>query len=134
MEITPDDPTEGEKARSKYEFLLTLYPRDLAREMVKAYIDAIPPPDEDVVMLPGTTAEELEEEMREDFKDLEGASPEELAELEKMKQAFRDIRGKKLSELPKPTPEEEAVNLEEEVDTAIGNVLSSWMNTLHICA
>jgi hypothetical protein len=124
-------PAKVKKAQARYAELEALYSRDLAREMVKACMDAIPPP-EDAVMLPGTSAEELEAEMKEGYGDLLGASPDQLAELEKMKQMFRDIRGKKLSELPGPTPEEDAAHLEEEVDTAIGNVLSAWINTLHI--
>jgi hypothetical protein len=117
----------------RYAELGALYPRDLVREMVKAYMDAMPLP-EDAVLLPGTSEEELEVEMVKDLdpEDLAAASPDELVEHEKMKQLFRDIRGKKLSELPGSTPEEDASYLEEEVDTAIANVLSAWINTLHI--
>ncbi len=124
-------PAKVKKAQERYAELAALYPRDLACEMVKAYMVDLPSPD-DAVFLPGTNTEELEAEMQESFEDLEGASPEELAELERMKQGFRDIRGKKLSDLPGPTPEQDAAELEEEVDTAITNVLSSWLQTLHI--
>ncbi|TSC84656.1 MAG: hypothetical protein G01um101413_40 [Parcubacteria group bacterium Gr01-1014_13] len=124
-------PATVRKAQARYAKLEALYPRDFVREMVKAYTDALPPPD-DAVFLPDTSPEELEAEMKEDPEDLAAASPDELAENEKMKQLFRDLRGKKLSELPEPTPEEDAAHLEEEVDTAIANVLSAWLSTLHI--
>ncbi len=114
----------------KTEVLLALYPRDLAREMVKEYSAALPPP-EDPVILPGMTVEELEKQLAELIPVTQDLSPEELVEAEKIKQSFRDVRGKKVSELPPPTPEEEAAEIEEEVDMAIANVLGAWINTLY---
>src|SRR5947209_8462684 len=92
METTSDDPTQGEKAQKRYEALLDLYPRDLTREMVKAFMDAQPP--DDRVMLLDMSAEELEAELTKDFDGLEEAGPDELAEIDKMKQLFREVRGK----------------------------------------
>lgn len=43
-EAKPGDPVEAKKAQSSSRSLMDLYPRDLAREMVKAYLDAMPPP------------------------------------------------------------------------------------------
>lgn len=125
-------PAKVKKMQERYAELEALYPRDLAREMVKAYMDAIPPL-EDAVILPGMNEDELEADMAqlEDREEFAAAIPEQLAEYEKMKQGFRDIHGKKWSELPPLTPEEDAAYLEEEVDNAITEVLLAWANTLH---
>lgn len=91
MEIPPDDPAEAEKERSRYETLLALYPRERAREMIKAYLDAEPV--DDSVILPDTSAEELEAEMSTLDEGLDGADPQMRTEVEAMKQLFRDAFG-----------------------------------------
>ena len=93
MEIEPDDPAEGERAVTRYQALIALYPRDLVLGMIQAYYEALPPVDD--VMLPGMSAEELEAEMSKEFAVPDDTPPEALAELEQLKQGFRDIRGKK---------------------------------------
>lgn len=130
METGPDDPTEGEKAATRYETLLALYPRDRAREMIKAYLDTLPV--DDAVFLPDTSPEQLEAEMAELDEAFEDADPQVQAELDSMKQLFRDVRGKRPSELPQPTPEEEAEELEREVETAIAQMTSAWINMLYV--
>lgn len=128
MEIEPDDPAEGEKAQGKYEALLALYPRDRAAEMMRAYYESLPP--QDGVILEGMSAEELETSLEDMCDGAADASPEELAAIEQMKQGFRDMRGKKLSDLPEPTPEEDAEFYAEQADTAIVQILNGWINTL----
>lgn len=130
MTIEPDDPTEGEKARTRWQELEALYPRARAKEMVKAYIAALPL--DDAVILPETSAEQLEAEMAGMDDGLEDAPPEALAELEAMKQLFRDVRGKRPSELPPPTPEELDEEAERETEHAIAQLTSGWISMLHL--
>lgn len=132
MELEPDDPAEGEKARTRWEALLALYPRERAREMVQAYLDALPV--DDAVILPDTSAEELEAEMATLDGDLEDAPPEALAEIDAFKQLFRDARGKRPSELPQPKPEELAEEIEREAETAVAQLTSGWINMLYFAS
>lgn len=129
MDIRPDDPTEDEKARTRYESLVALYPRDRAREMVRACLDAMTF-DEDPVFMEGVTDAELDGFLSELAGPLEGATPEQLAEMEGAKQAFSDMRGKKLSELPPPTPEQDAAYVEGETETAVRQMTSAWIQML----
>lgn len=133
MEPTPNDPAEGKKEQTWFEVLLALYPRDLAREMVKTFFYAVPI--DDKVMMPDMSAEELEVELAKSFDDVDAdakdANVKKLAEIEQIKQLFRDVRGKRLSEISPPTPEEDAAYIEAEVETAIAEVLKSWINMLY---
>lgn len=128
------DPAKVKKAQTRQEALLVLYPRDLVREMVKLCMDAELLPFEDLVILPNTSAEQLEAELAKDFKNLEGVSPDELAEFEKMNDSLRKVRGKKISELPGQSLTEElfVAEIEEETETVIASVLNAWMQTLSI--
>lgn len=130
MEIEPDDPAEAEKEPARHAALMALYPRDRAREMVKAYLDALPV--DDAVFLPDTSPEELEAEMASLDEGLQDAEPGIQDEVEAMKQLFRDVRGKRLSELPPLTPEEAAEELDGETETAIAQLMSSWFNMLWV--
>jgi hypothetical protein len=122
------DPTKAAEARRRYEHLQTLFPRGRIRAWIEENIAAMPP--DETVILPGMSAEELEAEMEEVLALPPDAPPDVAAELAKMKQLFRDTRGKKISELP-VSPEALVAEYEEETETAIAGILSAWMNVLH---
>ncbi len=128
-EIEPDDPAEGEAEVARFEALLGLYPLDRASEITKAYFEALPP--NDGVFLPETSAEELEAEMADAFALPDDASDEDRAEVEQMKQGFRQIRGKKVSEI-ETTPEEDAQFYAEEALTGLRQLFSGWAQTLYL--
>ncbi len=112
-----------EQAQERFEGLVALYPRDLVREMVKEYQAQ---QDAETVPMSDAAKQELDAVLAKSFDDAEtdARNPEELAELQKMRTLF-DVSSP-------PTPEEEAIALEEEVNTAIRNVLSSWVNVLYL--
>lgn len=114
-------------AEKRMEALESLFPMDHCRELVKL---ALVQQDAqfaagDPVVFPELAEEDLQKAQA------ELQNPNMSDEEKQGIQTLLSFFGKRVSELPPLTAEEEAERLEDEVNTAAGNIVRAWLNALH---
>lgn len=110
--------------------LFALYNRPLVLRMTKAVLDTDKMTGMDTVFLPGMTLEEFDN----DAKGMIDIGHVPTVEEENFFNQMRSMVGKKLSDLPQLTAEEEQEYLDSETDIAISHLLASWISLLGVAA